>query len=85
MQILVTAVAGLLVLMTAQFKTEDFSAGSDRLIASGYDYHELEPALGSLFRIKYPDDWSDDEIYDFDWTELSKEETRFVRFDYNAL
>ena len=82
---LVTAVAGLLVLMTAQFMTEDFSAGADQLLAEGHDYHELEPALGSLFRIKYPDDWSDDEIYEFDWTALSTEEVRFAKFDYNAL
>ena len=85
MHTLVTAVAGLLVLMTAQFMTEDFSAGADQLLAEGHDYHELEPALGSLFRIKYPDDWSDDEIYEFDWTALSKEEVRFAKFDYNAL
>lgn len=82
--VLVTAVAGLLVLMTAQFKTEDFSAGPDALLVEGYDYHEWEPTLGSLFRIKYPEDWSEDEIYDFDWAMLSKEDVRFTKFDYGA-
>lgn len=85
LEALVTAVCGLLVLMTAQFKTEDFSAGSDALAVYGYDYHEFEPALGSLFRVKYPDDWSDDEIYDFDWSVLSKQEVRFAKFDFDSI
>jgi hypothetical protein len=84
LQVLVTAIAGLLVLMSAQFKDEDFSAGTQGLTWSGSDYHEFEPALGSLFRVKYPDNWSDDEIYDFDWAALSKEDVRFQKFDYNA-
>jgi len=62
---LISAVSALLVLLSSQFKTEDFSAGGDAIIASGYDYHEMEPAIGSLFRIKFPDDWTDTEIYDF--------------------
>jgi hypothetical protein len=85
LRVLVSAVAGLLVLLTSQFKTESFSAGSDGMSMEGYDYHDLEPALGDLFRIKYPDDWSDDELYDFDWSLVSTQEVRFAKYDYNAL
>jgi hypothetical protein len=56
------AVAGLLVLISSQFRNEDFTAGSEALAISGYDYHPMEPSIGSLFRIKYPDDWTDDEL-----------------------
>ncbi|MBL3567098.1 hypothetical protein JMM59_19085, partial [Rhodovulum sulfidophilum] len=52
---LVMAVAGLLVLISSQFRDQDFSAGSASLELSGSDYHPLEAATGSLFRIKYPD------------------------------
>lgn len=84
MNALVEAVAGLLVLLSSQFKGEDFSAGAIGLSVSGYDYHEMEPAIGSLFRIKYPDDWLEDELYDFDWQHLQGAEDRFQKFDYDA-
>jgi hypothetical protein len=47
---LVTAVAGLLVLISSQFQNQDFSAGPLLLAASGHDYHPMEPSIGSLFR-----------------------------------
>lgn len=85
LEALICAVAGLLVILSAQFRSEDFSAGSVALIASGYDYHEMEAALGDFFRIEYPNDWTEAEIYDFDWSRLSKEAVRFQKFDYNRV
>ncbi len=82
---LVMAVAGLLILDTSQFRDQDFSAGSTSLLVSGYDYHPLEAATGSLFRIKYPDDWTDEELYEFDWTVLKKQVDRFQKIDFNAI
>ncbi len=85
LEALIMSIAGLLVLLSSQFKTEDFSTGGDQLGFSGHDYHEMEPAIGSLFRIKFPDDWTDDEQYDFDWTQLRSENERFSKFDYDAI
>ena len=82
---LVMAVAGLLILVTSQFRDQDFSAGSASFSVSGYDYHPLEAAIGSLFRIKYPDDWTDEELYEFDWTVLKKEADRFQKIDFDAI
>jgi len=83
---LVTAVAGLLVLITAQFRSEDFSAGTSALAwDGGDDFHDLEAATGSLFRIKYPDDWTNAELYDFDWSVLKSQAVRFEKFDYDAV
>jgi hypothetical protein len=79
------AVAALLVLISSQFFTEDFSAGSRGFGGSGYDYHPMEPSIGSLFRIKYPDDWVDAEHYDFDWTVLKNHTDRFEKIDYDAV
>ncbi len=81
----VMAVAGLLVLISSQFRDQDFSAGSEGLALSGYDYHPLEPSIGSLFRIKYPDDWTDDELYDFDWTVLKAENSRFGKINFDLI
>ncbi len=82
---LVMAVAGLLVLISSQFRDQDFSAGSEAIEASGYDYHPMEPSTGSLFRIRYPDDWTDAELYDFDWTVLATENDRFEKIDFDAI
>jgi hypothetical protein len=45
----------------------------------------MEASIGSLFRIKYPDDWADAECYDFDWTMLATEANRFEKFNYDAI
>ena len=82
---LVTAAAGLFVLISSQFRNEDFSAGPSLLGANGHDYHSMEPSIGSLFRIKYPDDWIDAELYDFDWTVLKTQKERFEKIDFDAI
>lgn len=82
---LVEAVAALLVLISAQFAKESFSAGLTGLAIGGSERHPMEAATGSLFRIKYPDDWSDDELYDFDWSVLKSEPDRFQKLDYDTI
>lgn len=81
---LLNAVTGLLVLLSAQFKAEDFSAGS-RGLAIGYDYHEGDVAIGGLFRITFPKNWSENEMYDFNWSELEKKQERFQKINYDKL
>lgn len=85
LEVLINAVAGLLILLSSQFETEDFSAGSVLLSLGGHDYHGLEPAIGSMFRIKFPDTWHDDELYDFDWKELKDQKDRFQKFNYDEV
>jgi len=81
---LVMAVAGLLVLVTSQFSNQAFDAGPV-LLSTGDNYHPMEASIGSLFRIKYPDDWIDAECYDFDWAVLVNQSDRFAKFDYDAI
>jgi hypothetical protein len=63
----IDAVCGVLVLLSAQFATEDFSL-TDTLVgdkpAEGFEY-----AIGNYFVVRYPDDWPLAERYDFglDW------------------
>ncbi len=82
---LISAVAGLLVLISSQFQSDDFSAADDSISIGGYDYHEMAAATGSLFRIGYPDDWSDAEKYGFKWSKLRDDAEPFQRFDYDAI
>lgn len=85
LEVLINAVTGLLVLLSSQFETQDFSAGSVGVSVGGYDYHDMEPAIGSMFRIKFPDNWIADEQYDFDWSELEAGQDRFAKFNYDAV
>ena len=80
---LVEAVAGLLVLLSSQFGNNDFNAGPAHLLISAPQ--TTEPSIGSLFRIKYPNDWVDYELYDFNWGELSQQEDRFAKFNFDAI
>lgn len=82
---LMQAIAGLLVLVTAQFKDVDFSAGSSSIALEGHGYHPMEASIGSMFRIEYPSDWSSAEQYDFDWSVLNKQTDRFQKFDYDVI
>lgn len=81
---LVQAIGGLLVLLTAQFGGENFSAGSDHL-SLGADLYKWKPATGTLFRIKYPNDWTQDELYNFNWKDLIVLDQPFEKFDYDAV
>jgi len=56
------------------------------VISLGKDsYREEEFGIGNYFTVKFPDDWTDDEKYDFNWTELEKEEDRFKKIDYDKI
>lgn len=82
---LLNAIAGLLVLLSSQFRTQDFAPGSSALVSEGNGYYSHEVALGGFFLIDFPNDWIEEEKYDFDWTELSKEADRFQKIDYDKI
>lgn len=82
---LIEAVAGLLIVVTAQFKAVTFDAGPDHLLIGSGNYHPFEHSIGELFRIRFPDDWTDNEIYDFNWSTLCAGADRFDKIDYDAI
>lgn len=82
---LMNAVSGLLVLLTSQFRDQDFSPGPMLLSSGGYDYYEAESAIGYFFRVEYPTDWDDAEKYEFNWAVLKEQDDRFEKIDYDNL
>ena len=82
---LLNAVTGLLVLLSSQFCTQDFSPASSSLAISGYDYYDGQAALGGFFRMEFPTDWADDELYEFNWQDLKNEPDRFNKIDYDVI
>ena len=63
------SVCGLLVIISAQFYNHDFSP-NDWSLSIGGSNDGMESSIGEYFRIKFPDDWSTTEQYDFDWQSL---------------
>ncbi len=82
---LLDAFSGLGVLLSSQFRHVDFQPGPDNLTASGYCYYGGGFGIGDYLIVDFPDNWSEEEMYDFDWNELQGEDVKFSKFDYNSL
>ena len=86
---LIDAYCGLCVLLSAQFRHVDFRPGSDSIESVGYSYFGDDGiagfGIGDYLMVDFPDNWNDDEKYEFDWTQLKKENSRFEKIDYNNL
>jgi hypothetical protein len=82
---LLNSVAGLLVLLSSQFGTQDFSPGDSLLSVDTDSYYSTSPGLGGFFHIQFPGDWRDDEKYDFNWSKLKMQADRFKKIDFDRL
>ena len=77
------AVAGLAVLIAAQFYTYDFSP-RDTLLSVGHGDHNdgTDAIAGEYFRVKFPGNWLPDQRYNFDWQKLEALPDPFMNFSY---
>lgn len=83
---LITAFAGLFILLSSQFNCEDFQPGNTSLsIRSGGGYFNGKFGIGGYLQIEFPENWTDIEKYDFDWSVLKNEASKFQKFDYNEI
>jgi hypothetical protein len=80
---LMDAVAGLVVLLSAQFYQEDFSPAQVTLAMMSEPAKGFDHAIGDYFGIKFPRHVAENEKYDFDWNMISKLEDPFQKFDYD--
>ncbi len=80
---LIDAICGLMALLTSQFLGNDFSSVDFVIVSDPND--GMESAIGSYFRVKYPTDWSDDEMYDFKWQDIKDDLEPFNLIDYNQI
>jgi hypothetical protein len=80
---LIDACCGLLVLLSAQFHTNDFSPGNT-LLATEASVDGMESGIGGYFRVRFPD-WPIDLRYEFDWETLKSETDPFQTIDYSKI
>ncbi|RJE46553.1 MULTISPECIES: hypothetical protein [unclassified Dehalobacter] len=78
---LLESMAGLLCILYSQFSYNAFFTYNECMM-----YHSDDEGYSfvddSLFSIKEANSWVDDEKYDFNWVELSKEENPFNKFNF---
>ena len=82
---LLKSVSGLLVLLSSQFQNESFAPGTPAIGFVDEGYYEGSFGLGDFFIVKYPDNWNEDELYDFDWSILKTEPERFQKINYDEI
>jgi hypothetical protein len=83
---LLDACCGVLVILSAQFETNDFSPGNTLLAVSGSNDNDgMESGIGNYFRVKFPDDWPQELRYEFDWQKLKNEPDPFQNIDYSKI
>jgi hypothetical protein len=82
---LLDATCGLLVILSAQFKTCDFRPGPCYIIVSEFVEDGMRRGIGEYFLVKFPDDWPDEMKYEFDWQTLKDESDPFQTIDYNQI
>ena len=81
---LLNAITGLLVVLSSQLYTEDFSLKNESLELSTDSYYPENFAMGNFFLIEFPK-WDEDEKYDFNWSDLKNCKDRFNKIDYDNL
>lgn len=77
---LMDAFAGLTILLSSQFRTEDFQPGPALLALESSNV-----GIGGYLTVNFPTTWTEDEQYDFNWSELRTEAERFERIDFDNL
>lgn len=77
---LIAAISGLAALISSQFYTFNITPGPNHLLLEGPDY-----AIGGNFEVMFPDDWLDDQKYEFNWQELVKTQNPIEKIDYDNI
>lgn len=80
----IDACCGLLVVLSAQFETNDFGPGADHLIFQGPN-DGMESGIGGYFRVQFPNDWPLEERYAFNWQDLRNEADPFQTINYREI
>jgi hypothetical protein len=78
---LLYAVTGLGILICSQFLGEDFSP-LDHLVMEGNN-DGWDVVIGNYFCVKYPNNWDENELYNFNISDLTNQADPFQNFNFN--
>jgi hypothetical protein len=80
---LMDAFCGLFALLSSQFRTEDFFPGESLMSFGSNGYYKGSFGIGGFLMVNFPKNWSEDELYEFNWSDLGKESVKFQKINYN--
>lgn len=81
---LIDAICGVVTMLCAQFSTAQFDNLMTRIPPGGLG--EFREVIGRYFTVRFPDDWPEEERYDFstgEWHQIKDEDDPFQNFQYN--
>jgi len=78
----INAVCALNIIISAQFYNIEFT-DFDHVVLMGGNYDEFNTSTGSYFRIGYPENWPEEDRYDFDWNAIEMQTNNIKNYDYN--
>ena len=81
---LIDACCGLLVVLSAQFGTYDFSPAPAHLVVED-NRDGMESGIGGYFRVRFPANWPLAHRYDFEWEKLAGETDPFETIDCSKI
>ena len=81
---LIEAICGLAAILSAQFWQGDFIPSSSFLALEGSP-DGMESAIGGYFRVEFPNNWSNADMYDFTYEDIKDLGFAIENFDYNSI
>ena len=84
---LLSAYSALAILLAAQFRDKSFTPGPSVFADGGSDsyYGAVEYAIGDYLIIEYPSDWTDDELYNYEWEQVKNIPNKFRKYNYDVI
>jgi hypothetical protein len=82
---LIDACCGLLVVLSAQFETNDFSPGPNLAVLCDVIKDGFTSGIGGFFRVQFPATWPTSLQYDFDWSAIEAQADPFDQIDYSKI
>lgn len=82
---LIDAFAALVIIISAQYMSEDFSPAPGALLVDSGWNDGYDAAIGDYFRIAYPRHLHESERYDFNWQHLMNKPDAFQQYNYDIL
>jgi hypothetical protein len=88
LNVVVDAFCGLAVIISAQFYDDEILRDPDAYILESYGFPSYRgdflQTIKTPLLIKYPDDWTDEDKYDFNWNEIKSNPEPFNKVGYKT-
>lgn len=79
---LTNGICALIALLSAQFEDNDFAPTDMGRSIGGGPQDGMKSTIGSYFRVKYPENWSEEEKYGFLWSDIENGKTPIGTYKY---